>query len=165
LGSQWRKTLFPLTGWPYYHLYEINSDGSDLRQLTDGPYDDLEPTYLPDGDIIFCSSRCKRWVPCWSTHVAILYRCDGQGKHIRPISSNIEQENTPGRSPSSTRAPDRTTNRRPGVSATTVSATLKRQLISDARNGFGNRPPRTIGSSASRYRFLPIRATPTTRRS
>jgi hypothetical protein len=82
-------------GQPYYHLYEIGADGSGLRQLTDGPYDDFEPTYLPDGDIVFCSSRCNRWVPCWSTLVANLHRCDGDGRNIRMISSNIEQENTP----------------------------------------------------------------------
>ncbi|MFH1923159.1 MAG: LamG-like jellyroll fold domain-containing protein, partial [Planctomycetota bacterium] len=82
-------------GQPYYHLYEIQADGSGLRQLTDGPYDDFEPTYLPDGDIIFCSSRCNRWVPCWSTLVANLHRSDSDGGNIRMISSNIEQENTP----------------------------------------------------------------------
>ena len=82
-------------GQPYYHLYEINMDGTGLRPLTDGPYDDLEPTYLPDGDIVFCSSRCKRWVPCWSTLVANLHRCGPDGGNIRMISSNIEQENTP----------------------------------------------------------------------
>ena len=79
----------------HYHLYEINSDGTGLRQLTDGQYDDIEPTYLPDGSIIFCSSRCKRWVNCWLTHVAILHHCDADGKNIRPISANNEQENTP----------------------------------------------------------------------
>ena len=52
-------------GTEYYHLYEINVDGSGLRQLTDGPYDDIEPTYLAGGDIVFVSSRCKRWVNCW----------------------------------------------------------------------------------------------------
>jgi len=26
----------------YFHLYEINVDGSDLRQLTGGPFDDLQ---------------------------------------------------------------------------------------------------------------------------
>ena len=78
-----------------FYLYEINCDGTGLRQLTDGPYDDIEPTYIPDGTIIFCSSRCKRWVNCWLTHVAILYRCDADGGNIRPISSNNEQENTP----------------------------------------------------------------------
>ena len=78
-----------------YHLYEINADGTGLKQLTDGPYDDIEPTYMPDGSIIFCSSRCNRWVNCWLTQVAILYRCDANGDNIRPISSNSEHENTP----------------------------------------------------------------------
>ena len=82
-------------GSPYYHLYEINADGTGLKQLTDGPFDDLEPSYLPDGGIVFCSSRCQRWVPCWYVQVATLYRCDGDGRNIRPLSSNIEQDNTP----------------------------------------------------------------------
>jgi hypothetical protein len=82
-------------GSPYYHLYEINSDGTHLKQLTSDPFDDLEPSYLPDGGIVFCSSRCKRFVPCWYVPVATLYRCDGEGRNIRPLSSNIEQDNTP----------------------------------------------------------------------
>ena len=82
-------------GSPYYHLYEINADGTGLQQLTDGPFDDLEPSYLPDGGIVFCSSRCQRWVPCWYVQVATIYRCDGDGRNLRPLSSNIEQDNTP----------------------------------------------------------------------
>jgi hypothetical protein len=82
-------------GTPYYHLYEIQADGTGLKQLTDGPFDDLEPCYLPDGGIVFCSSRCNRFVPCWYVQVAILYRCDGEGRHLQPLSSNIEQDNTP----------------------------------------------------------------------
>ena len=78
-----------------YHLYEINTDGSGLKQLTDGEYDDIEPTYLPDDTIVFCSSRCKRWVNCWLTQVAVLYRCDADGSNIRELSSNNEHENTP----------------------------------------------------------------------
>jgi hypothetical protein len=82
-------------GSDYFHLYEISIDGSGLKQLTDGPYDDIEPTYLSDGGIMFCSSRCKRWVNCWYSQVAILYRCDADGANITPISANIEQDNTP----------------------------------------------------------------------
>ena len=78
-----------------YHLYEISVDGSGLRQLTDGPFDDIEPTYLPDGGIVFVSTRCKRWVNCWLTQVASLHRCDADGSNIRPISSNNEHDNTP----------------------------------------------------------------------
>lgn len=92
-----QKVLFSYRpgGSAHYHLYEINIDGTGLRQLTEGPYDDIEPTYLPSGDIVFVSSRCKRWVNCWLTKVAVLHRCDGDGKQIRAISANIEHDNTP----------------------------------------------------------------------
>jgi len=82
-------------GTENFHLYEINVDGTNLRQLTDGRYDDIEPTYLPDGDIMFVSTRAQRWVNCWLTQVAILYRCDGNGRNIQQISANIEHDNTP----------------------------------------------------------------------
>ncbi len=79
----------------HYHLYEINVDGTGLVQLTDGDFDDIEPTYLPDGGIIFVSSRSKRWVQCWLTPVATMYRCDADGGNIREISANVEHDNTP----------------------------------------------------------------------
>ncbi len=82
-------------GQPYYHLYEIQADGSGLVQLTDGPFDDIEPAYLPDGGIVFGSSRCNRFVSCWRTPVAVLYRCDADGSNIRPLSTNAEHDNTP----------------------------------------------------------------------
>ncbi|MHC4681073.1 MAG: TolB family protein [Planctomycetota bacterium] len=82
-------------GTHYFHLYELNIDGGGLRQLTSGPYDDIEPTYLPNGQIMFCSSRADRWVPCWYTQVAILYLCEADGTNIRPVSANIEHDNTP----------------------------------------------------------------------
>ncbi|MHB8901838.1 MAG: HzsA-related protein [Thermoguttaceae bacterium] len=92
-----RRILFSYRpgGTEYYHLYEIYVDGTGLRQLTDGPYDDIEPTYLPDGDIVFVSSRCKRWVNCWLTRVAVLHRCEPDGGGIRAISANLEHDNTP----------------------------------------------------------------------
>jgi hypothetical protein len=92
-----KKILFSYRkgGQPFYHLYEINIDGSGLRQITRGSYDDFEPAYLPDGGIVFCSSRCNRFVNCWVTRVAVLYRCDGDGKNTRALSCNIEQDNTP----------------------------------------------------------------------
>ncbi len=92
-----KKILFSYRpgGTQFYHLYEINIDGTGLKQLTRGTYDDFEPTYVADGSIIFVSSRCKRWVQCWLTQVAVLHRCDADGKNLRPISANLEQDNTP----------------------------------------------------------------------
>jgi mono/diheme cytochrome c family protein len=82
-------------GTEHYKLHEANIDGSGLRQLLDDPFDDIEPTYLPDGDIVFCSSRCNRWVNCWHTPVATLYRCGPNGENVRPLSANVEHDNTP----------------------------------------------------------------------
>ncbi len=92
-----RKVLFSYRkgGTKTFHLYEIGIDGKGLRQLTDGPDNDIEPIYTPDGGVVFCSSRCHRFVPCWRTQVATLYRCDGDGKNVRMLSTNAEQENTP----------------------------------------------------------------------
>ena len=99
-------------GKRHYSLYEINLDGAGLRQLTGrgedvvpgmedeqtySPpgWDDFEPTYLPDGDIIFCTTRANRYVQCWLTQVATLYKCDADGGNIRLLSPNVEQDNTP----------------------------------------------------------------------
>ncbi|MBI3853955.1 MAG: PD40 domain-containing protein [Verrucomicrobia bacterium] len=93
-------------GTEQYHLYEMDLGQAEanpkseilnpkLKQLTSGQFDDIEPTYLPDGGIIFVSSRCKRWVNCWLTQVAVLHRCDADGSNLRALSSNNEHDNTP----------------------------------------------------------------------
>ncbi|MDA1273987.1 MAG: hypothetical protein O2960_08035 [Verrucomicrobia bacterium] len=113
-----RRILFSYRpgGTEHYHLYEMDLDPAEsaegapggtlagdsnrplpwgLRQLTSGPFDDIEAAYLPDGGIVFVSSRCKRWVNCWLTQVAVLHRCDADGSNIRALSSNNEHDNTP----------------------------------------------------------------------
>lgn len=92
-----KKILFSYRpgGTKFFHLYEINTDGSGLKQITDGEFDDIEPVYTPDDKIIFVSSRAKRWVQCWLTPVAILYGCDADGSNIRCLSGNVEHDNTP----------------------------------------------------------------------
>ena len=92
-----KKVLFSYRkgGTHPFHLCEINVDGSGLVQLTDGPDDDIESTYCPDGSIVFCSSRCRRFVNCWYTRVATLYRCDADGGNLRMLSSNNDHDNTP----------------------------------------------------------------------
>lgn len=41
----------------FYHLYEMTLDGTDIRQLTRGYYNDFDGRYLPGGDIVFMSTR------------------------------------------------------------------------------------------------------------
>jgi hypothetical protein len=78
----------------FYHLYEMAADGTGLRQLTDGPFDDFSPRYLPDGEIIFISTRrggfhrCGRG-PC-PTYTLATAHADGSNPH--PISFHETHE-------------------------------------------------------------------------
>lgn len=41
----------------FYHVFEMNLDGTGLRRLTGGKYDNFDARYLPDGRIVFLSTR------------------------------------------------------------------------------------------------------------
>ncbi len=49
-----------------WQIFEVRSDGTGLRQVTLGDepdVDNYDPCYLPDGCIMFCSTRCFQGVP------------------------------------------------------------------------------------------------------
>ena len=48
----------------FYHLYEINLDGTGLKRLTRGKYNDFDGRYLPNGDIVFLSTRRGQFIQC-----------------------------------------------------------------------------------------------------
>lgn len=80
---------------PWWHLYRIHVDGSGLQQLSDGPYHDVGPAYLPDGRIVFASSRAGirdeyHGYPCTSLHVM-----DPDGANMHAIATNIGRDNEP----------------------------------------------------------------------
>lgn len=104
------KSKFPAD--VFYNIYEINVDGTGLRRLTQGRYDDFDPRYLPNGDIMFLSTRkglalqttsdfsdstrladlpdsyvrcggdSRRPVPVFTLHAM-----DAAGKNLRPLSA------------------------------------------------------------------------------
>ncbi len=105
-GSFWRPDLsfdgrkvvfsFKPHNEKSFHLYEIHVDGSGLVQLTDGPYDDLDPIYLPDGHILFSTTRGHTYVRCMPpTNAFVLARCDADGKNVYLISQNNEPDYLP----------------------------------------------------------------------
>ncbi|MBL7223129.1 MAG: PD40 domain-containing protein [Candidatus Brocadiae bacterium] len=106
-GSFWRPDLswdakqvvfcFKPHNEKAFHLYEINVDGTGLRQLTDGIYDDFDPVYLPDGKhILFSTTRSHTYVRCMPpTNAFPLARCDRDGRNIYLMSRGNEPEYTP----------------------------------------------------------------------
>ncbi len=79
-----------------YHLYEMSLSDESIRQITFGlGYADYEGIYLPNGDLLFNSTRCVQTVDCWWTEVSNLYTCDGDGHYLRRVSHDQVHTNYP----------------------------------------------------------------------
>jgi len=91
-------------------IYEIGLEGKGLRRLTNPDCDcakppqenrigrghhDVTPCYLPDGRIVFTSTRPRALVPCFNSGVDTLHIMEADGTNIRPISSNLTTEFDP----------------------------------------------------------------------
>ena len=70
----------------YYDIHEMKPDGSGLKRLTHGPFHDYWPCPLPDGGLCFISTRCRSRYLCWRPQAAVLFRMDGDGENMRPLS-------------------------------------------------------------------------------
>ena len=79
-----------------YHLYELELATGQIRQLTSGlGFADYEGAYLPDGDILFNSTRCVQTVDCFTTEVSNLYTCDKDGRLMRRLGFDQVHSNFP----------------------------------------------------------------------
>jgi len=94
-----------------YRIYEMNIDGTGLRQLTFPEANDtallerygygtndMHPCYLQDGSIMFTSTRCLTSTLCNASDVyttPVIHRMDADGKNIRRLSSNCVSEFCP----------------------------------------------------------------------
>lgn len=104
-----KRLLFCFKGQPEGNtsIFEIGVDGKNLRRVTDpGPtcvdykgnhngQHDTAPAYLPDGRIVFLSTRQSGLVPCNNTGVAVLHVMNADGSDIHPISVNFVNEFDP----------------------------------------------------------------------
>ena len=83
-----KKVLFAMCrdGEEWFHLYEINIDGTGLRQLSDGPFNDFAGTYLPDGRIVFCSDRTGYLEEYHEERTETLFVMNGDGTGIQQLT-------------------------------------------------------------------------------
>ena len=82
-------------GEGYWHLWRIGVDGSGLRQLTDGAYHDVSPCQLPDGDIVFVSTRRFGYTLCQPGPASNLHCMAADGSNIRCVSMNTLSDFSP----------------------------------------------------------------------
>ena len=82
------------------HIFEIGIDGRGLRQLTDDRlWSDLDPTYLPSGEIAFVSDRCGCSLQCNEMDKdetsCNLYAMRGDGSRMRRLSASKDGDYLP----------------------------------------------------------------------
>ena len=79
-----------------FHIWAVNVDGTNLRQLTDGCNDDFDPCPLPDGGIAFMSTRRGGFGRChnpWEPLPAYtLHRMEADGTNVRTLSFHETNE-------------------------------------------------------------------------
>jgi len=110
-----RKVLFDFRqdAGSGFRIWEVGTDGKGLRQVSFPPpdeaekvarwhpswhTDDIHPCYLPDGGILFSSTRCEHTVLCGgSGHLLApgLYRMDADGSHVEQLTRSPVSEFCP----------------------------------------------------------------------
>ncbi len=82
---------------PTYNLYTVDVDGKNFKKLTSSKYNDVDPAWLPDGNIVFCTSRSNAYIRCGGSpfRSTTLARCDKNGENIYFISTNNEADFMP----------------------------------------------------------------------
>ncbi|MBR2584035.1 MAG: PD40 domain-containing protein [Thermoguttaceae bacterium] len=76
----------------FYHVWKGNVDGSGLTQVTSGSFDDITPNWMPDGRIVFSSTRRKGYARCfwWGFgrrwHVYTIHSMNSDGSDIKTLS-------------------------------------------------------------------------------
>ena len=78
-----------------YHVFKINIDGTGLTQLTRGTYNNLDPSWLPDGGIVFISDRKPAYAYCYVVTSPVVYRMEADGTNQKRLSANYLMDFTP----------------------------------------------------------------------
>lgn len=79
-----------------YHIYEMDLKSRKIKQLTRlAEVSDIDPIYLPDGDIAFASTRAAKYCGCNRHIMCNLYKMSPDGANITQIGNSIEFEGTP----------------------------------------------------------------------
>ena len=77
-----------------YHVVRVNADGTHLMQLTDGSWNDLHPSWLADGRIVFISERRGGFGRCHPRQVPLytLHAMDADGGGLMRLSHHEANE-------------------------------------------------------------------------
>ncbi|MFO7776072.1 MAG: HEAT repeat domain-containing protein [Candidatus Hydrogenedentota bacterium] len=79
----------------FFHIYRVPVDGGEPEQLTSGPFHDLDPAELPDGRIVFASTRTGTFEEYHGAPSRALFVMQPDGSEIEPITHTPIFDNEP----------------------------------------------------------------------
>jgi hypothetical protein len=81
------------------HLFELDLKDRQVRQLTEGEWSDLDPTYLPNGEVAFVSERCGYSLQCNELDKdetsCNLYAVDRNSRRVRRLTVSKDGDYLP----------------------------------------------------------------------
>ncbi|MCY2990492.1 MAG: hypothetical protein NTY19_21830, partial [Planctomycetota bacterium] len=78
---------------PFFHIYRIPAAGGPPQRLTDGPFHDIDPCELPNGRIVFTSTRIGTYEEYHNPPSRALFTMNPDGTKIRPITNTFTFDN------------------------------------------------------------------------
>ncbi|MHB8863267.1 MAG: HEAT repeat domain-containing protein [Pirellulaceae bacterium] len=82
-------------GDSFFHIYRVPIDGQTPQQLTYGPFHDIDPAELPDGRIVFTSTRIGTFEEYHNPPSRALFVMQPDGNEIQPITHTPIFDNEP----------------------------------------------------------------------
>jgi HEAT repeat protein len=91
-----RWVYFPMVeaGGAFFHLHRIPAEGGTPQRLTDGPFHDIDPCELPDGRIVFSSTRAGTFEEYHNPPSRSLFTLAADGR-IEPFTYTFQFDNEP----------------------------------------------------------------------
>ena len=78
-------------GEPFFHIYRLAVAGGQPQQLTRGTFHDVDPDILPDGRIVFSSTRFGGREEYHAYLVSTLFTMSAHGEDIQPLTYHCGQ--------------------------------------------------------------------------
>lgn len=93
--GKWIYFCMAAEGESFFSIYRISADGGQPQRLTRGPFHDIEPAELPDGRIVFTSTRIGFFDEYHQPPSRALFVMNADGGDIHPITHTIIFDNEP----------------------------------------------------------------------
>ena len=82
-------------GEGFFHIWRVPADGGKPTRLTDGPFHDIDPAELPDGRIVFTSTRIGTFEEYHNPPSRALFAMNPDGSGVRPVTTTFIFDNEP----------------------------------------------------------------------